>query len=613
MIDTYLGAIGCIFFTGMFSQWIAWKFKFPAIISLLGFGLLLGPALEIITPFETLGFGLNYFIEMSVSIILFDGALQLKKHEFKEVSVGLKRILTLGVLFNLLITFACAHFIMGVGYEVSFLFASILIVTGPTVILPALREKKLKRRVSSFLKWEGILTDPVGAMFAVLTYEIITLELMDSGSIALILTKSLATSLILSFTAAKCIKYFYNTNNIPEHLKLPGLFASVIVTFVLSDHIQAGSGLMTVTIFGLWMGNTNFNFIEELRSFKESITTLIISFVFIVLAASLRIEDFSMLRTEHYIFVIAITFGTRLLAIYLATIKAKIPIEETLLLGLYGPRGIVAAAISGIFGRELVQHGVMEAQFLAPITFMIIISTVVIHGLWLGPIAHKLKLDHQSSQGIVFLGTMPWVIELSIKLQSLGVPVMIASSSWYKLAPARKAGIHTYFGQVLADIETGKIDLLPYSYLFAFSENYSFNKMSCDKMAKVFGAHNVFHLPQNRQEHRDHMIVSKQNYCLWDDDSDLLFENMLRAYNRHWKFKDTKLTSNFTYDDFIIKNNRSIVTVVIRANGKIQIANDLKEKPKVGDRIISYGVDEGKTSGVVRLADLGYEIKKTGQ
>jgi NhaP-type Na+/H+ or K+/H+ antiporter len=585
-----LTTIGSIILIGMFAQWMAWKQKIPSIISLLVSGFLVGPVFGILNPREVMGQDVIFsIVEISVALILFDGAMQLKFSEFKPVSSGLKRILTLGVVIHFVLITTAAHFIMNVSIGFSALLGGILVVTGPTVIMPALREANMNKRVSNYLKWEGILTDPVGAIVAVVVFDAIVLS---AETDPLTVLTSIIKIILISFAFSFFIKFLLNVSLrkklIPEFLQIPFITSLVICSFVFSNELQHGSGLLTVTILGILIGNSKIDILFNLRSFKENITTMCISFVFIIITASIPLEVFKMIELPHIIFILLVSFVLRIVAILISTYKSQMDFKEKILIGSYGPRGIVAASVASVLSAEMLNEGIKVGDLFLPIVFLVILTTVISHGLILKPLCRRLGLEGNDRNGIVFIGTMPWVLDLAIKLKGIGIPVMVTSASWYKLSPFRKMGISTYYGQVLDHLETGDLDLNEYSSLIAMSENDSFNILACEKFSRYLGQENVYHLKKSRNFIHDQYNIDKSSYCLLLNNFELRYENLMKFYQYGWAFKDTKLTDNYTFQEFRLDNEKAIICMLIREDGTILFDSNFSETPKAGDTLITF-------------------------
>lgn len=589
-----LFTIGLIIFIGMLSQWISWKFKIPVIITLLVSGVVAGPIFGLLEPQKYMDQQTIFsIVELSVALILFDGAMQLKFSDFKAVSSGLKRILTLGVLIHFVLITGAAHLVMGVSWGFSALLGGILIVTGPTVIIPALREVNLNKKVSNYLKWEGILTDPVGAIIAVVVYDAMVLSNeTDASHVFMAIMNILLVAFGISFALKLLLNFSLRKMLIPEFLQIPFITSLVVCSFVFSNEIQHGSGLLTVTLLGILIGNSKIDILFQIRTFKENITTMSVSFVFIIITSSISFDAFKMIGLPHIIFILLVAFVLRIVSIMISTFKTPMSMKEKILIGSYGPRGVVAVSVAAALSTEMINDGNKMGELFLPIVLLVIFTTVVTHGMILKPLSQKLNLKGNERNGVIFIGTMPWVVDLAVKLKKLGLPVMVTSASWYKLAPFRTNGIKTFYGQLLDHLEYESIDLNEYSSLIAMSENDSYNILACEKFSKYLGHNNVYHLKRSRNFIHDQYNIDKSSYCVLLNNLELRYENLMKYYQYGWTFKDTLITDNYLYQDFLLDNENGIVCLVISKNGQVQFGAVHGENPKKGDILVSFSPKE---------------------
>jgi len=376
---------------GILAQWVAWKFKIPAILPLILIGLLVGPiAAEFLSEDGTKwiepvwngknglfpGDGLYYFVSLAISVILFEGGLTLKRNEIKTVGPVITKLITLGSAITFFGAGIVAHYVFKLSWEISFLFSALIIVTGPTVITPILRNIPLKKDVSAVLKWEGILIDPIGALVAVLVFEFISVgggggftktALIEFGKILLFGTS-------FGFTFAHALAFAINKNLIPHYLLNVVSLSTVLLVFVVSDIFAHESGLLAVVVMGMVLGNIKLENIKELLYFKESLSVLLISILFILLAANINIEDMLLLYNWKTAVLFAIVvFIIRPLAVFLSTAGSNLKPNEKLFISWVGPRGIVAAGIASLFGSKLLKDGVEGAEYITPLVFMIVL------------------------------------------------------------------------------------------------------------------------------------------------------------------------------------------------------------------------------------------------
>src|SRR6056297_3561188 len=298
---------------GILAQWLAWKIKTPAILPLILIGLLVGPISTLISEDGTKwvepiwngseglfpGESLFYFVSLAISVILFEGGLTLRRGEVGNIGPVILKLISVGTIVTFLGAGLAAHFIFGLTWQISFLFSALIIVTGPTVITPILRNIPLKTHVSSILKWEGILIDPIGALISVLMFEFIRVEGgQDFTQTALIeFGKILLFGFTFGFTFAHILALLIKRNIIPHYLLNVFTLATVLGVFVLADMFAHESGLLAVVVMGMIMGNTNLPNLKELLYFKESLSVLLISILFILLAANIEIAELQLLYT----------------------------------------------------------------------------------------------------------------------------------------------------------------------------------------------------------------------------------------------------------------------------------------------------------------------------
>jgi NhaP-type Na+/H+ or K+/H+ antiporter len=570
-----LQTLGIVFSLGMFCQWVGWKFKFPVIILLTLSGLIAGPALGFIHPHAVFGDLLHPLIELGVAIILFEGGLLLKAKEYENQSQGMLRLFSIAVLLNWSIGTAAGYFIAGLSFEISLLISGILIVTGPTVIIPALREAKLKRKVSNYLKWEGIVNDPIGAVIAVLVYEYIIYSGQVEGTSLILISvfKVFAISLTLGFGVKSLIMWFSTRALVPEFLKTPFLVSWILILFVFAEELQKGAGLLTITLFGILLGNSTYSSLKDIKHFGESVSVFTVSAIFIILSASLDITIWQELNLYHFVLIFLFAFVIRPVSIFLSTINSDMEKKERILIGLYGPRGIVAASVAGAVGTGLVQAGFEEGKYILPVIFSVIIVTVIFHNSWLGYLSTKLGLKNEGEHGIIIVGGNPWTVQLTQILKAYKVPVIISDASWYKLTEARVKNIDIHHGQVLNDIDDGEIDLSSMNYLLAATEDDHYNSLICHKLEHEFGKEHVYQLPIHEHTFKQQHGLRPKDFCTFDESLKALYENMMSNYHDGWNFQSIEFSDDFTWEMFKEEENKHeyINFLVIRTNKRVEI------------------------------------------
>ena len=499
MEDTILLLVVGVAVAGVFGQWLGWRFKVPAIIPLLAIGALAGPIAGIVKPSVALGEVMRPAIGMAVAIIVFEGGLNLNLRELRSAGSGVLRLVAVALPLNWVFGTLAAHFVAGMSWPVAVLVGAILVVTGPTVIMPLLRQAKLEPRSAAFLKWEAIVNDPIGATVTLLVLSFLTLstQMSTGDAIAQLAWRTLLGGGIaagLGLAVPFGIRALFRRDLAPEYLKTPILLAGALGVYAAGEAIQPETGLVGATLFGVVLANIDVTGLQELRRFKESLTVFLVSGLFILLTANIDRQTVTMLSWPIALTTAAILFVARPLAIGLATIGAKVSWAERLLVGWIGPRGVVAAAIAGVAGERLAKAGYADARLVLPLVFAVIASTVLLHGLSLAPLARRLGLASGGRSGLLIVGASAWTVALGEALRGAGVPVLLLDRSANALKPARLAGLQTMRVEVLSVIGEEAIDLRDFEHLLAATPDDAYNGLVATRFAAEFGRERVYQI-----------------------------------------------------------------------------------------------------------------------
>ncbi|MGD1946769.1 MAG: cation:proton antiporter [Croceivirga sp.] len=500
-----------IIILGIIAQWVAWRLKLPAILPLILIGLMVGPIATLYTDdgaklIEPIwngkkglfpGDGLYYFVSLAISIILFEGGLTLKRSEIKNVGPVITKLITVGSLVTFFGAGVAAHYIFGLSWQLSFLFSALIIVTGPTVITPILRNIPLKKDVSAVLKWEGILIDPIGALVAVLVFEFISVgegsaftqtALIEFGKILLFGTT-------FGFTFAHALAFAIKKNLIPHYLMNVVSLSVVLLVFVESDLFAHESGLLAVVVMGMVLGNMNLPNLKELLYFKESLSVLLISILFILLAANIDIKDLELLKTWNtaWLFLIVV-FLIRPLGVLLSTQGSGLKLNEKLFIGWVGPRGIVAAGIASLFGSKLLAKGEPGAEYITPLVFMIVLGTVLFNATTARLFAKLIGVFLTKSEGILIIGASKVSRLIGSYLKKNNRHVVLIDNNETNIAKSKKLGIEALTANIYSDNLTDNIELNDVGYLMALTGNADINRFAIDKFKDQFGENGSFRL-----------------------------------------------------------------------------------------------------------------------
>lgn len=500
-----------IIILGILAQWFAWRLKLPAILPLILIGLLVGPFSTLYTEdgaklIEPIwngekglfpGDSLYYFVSLAISIILFEGGLTLKRSEIKNVGPVITKLITLGSLVTFFGAGVSAHYIFGLSWQISFLFSALIIVTGPTVITPILRNIPLKKDISTVLKWEGILIDPIGALAAVLVFEFISVGEGKAYTITALMEfgKILLFGFTFGFTFAHALTFLIKKNFIPHYLLNVASLSTVLLVFVISDVFAHESGLLAVVVMGMVMGNTDLPNIKELLYFKESLSILLISILFILLAANINMSDLELIfNWKTAILFAIIVFVIRPLGVFLSSIKSNLKFNEKLFIGWVGPRGIVAAGIASLFGSKLLKQGVVGAEYITPLVFMIVLGTVLLNATTARLFAKTVGVFLSKSEGILIIGASKFSRLIGDYLQKNNRHVVLVDSNRNNVNKAKNLGLEAFSANIYTDSLKDNIELSDIGYLMSLTGNADINNYAINKFNKQFGEHGSFRL-----------------------------------------------------------------------------------------------------------------------
>lgn len=488
-------AVSLIIFLGIFSQWLAWKISKPAIVIMSLAGLVVGPFLNIIVPSQILGDSLyKSIISISVALILFEGSLSLDFKEITDTKMTIKRIVVFGALIAWILGSLSAYFLAGLSITPSLVIGAVLIVTGPTVIIALLRQAKLDSKVSTILKWEGILVDPMGAILAVLSFE--TAKVLTSTSVSAgILVQfgiGVVIAVIIGGLAGLATGRALQKNYFPEYLKSAIVLCLVLGTFSLSEFMTHETGLLAVTVMGVILANMHISSIEQLKHFNENISVILTSSVFIMLTASLsRSVLVNIFQLKIILFVLSMLFIVRPLSIWLSTIGTDLTSKEKALIGWIAPRGIVALTVTGYFTNLLVEEGYQDAELLLALTFALVIVTVVAHGFSIQPLAKRLGLAHAGKPGLVIVGSNRFSVAMANFLKEYDIPSLIVDYSDKNLEHAINTDIESYQGEILYEVANYNLDLVIYKKMLLNTPIPLYNILVSNEFVGKFGHGNM--------------------------------------------------------------------------------------------------------------------------
>lgn len=532
-----------ILVVGLASQWLAWRIKLPAIVILIASGLILGPLTGVLQPSASPR-QLNDMIGLGVAIILFQGGMELRLGELRRTGAGVLRLVLIGPPLAWLLGAAAAHYLGGLDWPVAVIMAAILVVTGPTVVLPLLRQARLNKDTASLLKWEAIANDPIGVLLAVMSFEYFLHAGGPLGDSLRNLGLALAVGAGVGAASGWVVGWLYRRGAVSPHLKAPVLMVLVLVVYWLSNQLRDESGLLAVVAMGIVIGNMQLVERQSLMAFKEDLSTVLLSVLFIVIPVQLAPEQLLQIDWRAVLFVLALLFVVRPLSVLLATLGAPIRRQDKLLLAWIAPRGIVATATAAVFGPALAQAGYADAGKLLPMVFLVIFATVLAHGLTLRPLAQRLKLAAAQSNGLLIVGATAFSLALAQALQRLKIDVMIIDGNWARLKPARMAGVPVQYGEILSEHSQHQLNVQHLSNLLCVLDNDFYNALVCKATATSFGHHRTFQVATTQAEAPEfkRLSIDQRGYYAFalEARQELLAERVAAG----WVIQSTKISKS---------------------------------------------------------------------
>ena len=569
---------------GFLAQWLAWRVRLPAILFLLLIGLVLGPGLGWLDPEKAMGALFFPFITLGVAIILFEGAATLRFDELAGVGVTVTRLVTIGALICVLLLALAAHWIAGLSWELAALFGALTCVTGPTVIVPMLRSVRPNARIANVLRWEGIVIDPIGALFAVLVYEAIVSR--QEGHPFLVFGLTIVTGAACGAIGAHALATLLRRNWLPDYLQTYAALSLLLLTFTGSNEIAHESGLLAVTVMGMVLANLRGLAIEEILSFKEHLSTLLISALFILLAARLPWPLPPGALWMGLAILLVAQFVVRPLSVLASTLGGTLTWRERALIAWIAPRGIVAAAVSALFALRLENAGFAGAELLVPLTFALIIGTVVLQSATAAPLARWLGVTAPDPRGVLVIGANRFARMLAKSLSDQNLPVLVADDDWTDLHAARMAGLKTWYGDPLSEHAARTMPLDGIGRLFAMSARRELNSLACVRYRFDFGRNRVYRLRVREvaavADHRGEHFESIQADRLFG--REVTLGDINRRLDGGWKLKTTKLSETFDRKAFLATHGAdAMLLFCVDEQGRLRVFSEHgKLAPKPG-------------------------------
>lgn len=583
---------------GIAAQWLSWRLRLPAIFLLLLAGFVAGGVTGWIDPDELLGGALFPIVSLSVAIILFEGGLSLDIAELAKIGHVVRNLASIGVVATWALSAIAARFLLGFDWPLSVLLGAILVVTGPTVIIPLLRHIRPTAKLGSAIRWEAIVNDPTGAILAVLVFNAIVVGQGQEGisAAALGVVKALGAGGALGLAGAGLIVLLLKRYWVPDFLQSPLTLAVVMVVFSLSDLVLSESGLLAVTVMGSALASQSVVTVRHIVEFKENLRVLLISALFVILAARLPISDPAYSDPGSLLFLAVLILVVRPVSVALSTIGTFLTWRERVFLGFMAPRGIVAAAVASIFSLELMELGYPGAEKLAPVMFLVIVGTVALYGLGAGRVARWLGVATPNPQGMLLLGASGWVRAVAQALKAEGVEVTLVDANRKNVAQARQDGLEAKCDNILAEYAFEDLELDGIGRFLALTPNDEVNSLATVHASDVFERSNVYQLaPEGADEggRLTEMPAHLQGRILFD--AVATHAEITKRFAQGATIKRTGLTDEFGFDEFVEHyRGAALPLFVVTGAGKVRVLEAQGKVPvKAGQTLISLVFDGG--------------------
>lgn len=579
--------IALLLMLGVFCQWLAWRLRLPAILPLLIAGLVLGPGMGILNPDAFLGELLFPLVSLGVAVVLFEGSLTLRFSDARQVSTMIRNLTSIGVLVTAGVMGAAAHYLAGLDWKLSLLFGALVSVTGPTVVVPMLRSIRPTERVARILRWEGILVDPIGAVLAVLVFEYIVTgheqeSLLEFG-------KVLMMGAVWGVAGGVVLAQMLRRHVMPEYLENYASLALVLLVFTISNALGDESGLIAVTVMGIYLANSRNVDFDQLLTFKEHLTVMLISMFFIILAARLNFDHVQEIWAPALLILGIGLFVARPLSVLLSAIGTSVNWREMTLIAWVAPRGIVAAAISSLFALKLEQQGVARAGDLVPLTFVMIIGTVVVYSFTSGRLASALGLSSRGQQGVLISGSNPVALALGEALHANDIRVKVIDTRADGLKKARMAGMETFYGNPVSEHAERYMDLTGFTHLFAVSRNAEANAIVCSQYRHEFGPQKVFSVRAGTSEddEKEGFVRTLRSATLFARDASWV--KLASLVGNGGEIRSTSLTDSFDFEAYQAEwGKQAIHLFAIDDDGELKVFSEQKKlQPQPGWTLIS--------------------------
>jgi NhaP-type Na+/H+ or K+/H+ antiporter len=525
--DQTLRGLGLVIVLALACRLVSGRLRLPAIVLLLPVGFAAGAATDDVHPDALFGNAYQPLVSLGVGLILFEAGLRLRFDELRGRTrhvVG--RLVIVGPLLTAVGVAVTIKLLFGLGWGVSAVLGAILVVSGPTVVLPLLAFVRPTDRVRSVLKWEGVLIDPIGALLGVLAFQTVrAAPAYHPGEMAL----SIGTGLIVGAVGA--VVLWLLLSGLQRAAPAQGVAAALMVVvgaLVVADLIREDSGFLAATVMGIVLANQTQLDISRVLAFQGTVVELLIAILFVLISASVEPSQVWDLLPEGLALVAVMVLVLRPLTVAVGTLRSELSQAERAFMAWLAPRGIVAAATASAFGLQLAEAGVEGADDILPISFIVIFATVVLYGLTAAPVARLLGLTGAGENVVLVVGGNAWARAIALALKSAGLGVRLWTGRSEEQAAAREAGLEAGNARLGVDVASREEELEEVTDALLMTDSDDFNALAAFELRQELGRDHVYRLPP-RGELLDLVPAYAEGRILFGED--LTFFELTRRFD----------------------------------------------------------------------------------
>lgn len=483
--------IAIILSLGVGGQWLANRLRIPGVLLLLTSGILVGPVFELIDPVDEFGDVLFPLVSLAVGLLLFEGGLGLRLDRLTAGSSVIIRLVTVGALLTWLIGWGASWLLFDITSRNAALLGAILVVSGPTVVIPLLHLARPREPGGSILRWEGIVIDPVGATLAIVVLDT-AISGDDPGEAALQIGITLGAGAIAGVVVAGLAMAALHHHLIPDNLLNPAMLAGAIVAFAAANEIAPEAGLMATTMLGIVLANQTLVPKGGMTAFSEDVGHLILGTLFIVLGAMVDLDDLFDVLPRALILIGILVIVARPLAVWVSTIRSGLARNDKLFLAWMAPRGIVAASVATVFSQTLIDEGADPFPELVPIVFATVIVTVALYGLTATRVAIATRVAKTEPQGIALVSNNRFTVDLADAIASCDVPVLVVSTAAEIQRQAFAKGLLAYDRPLDSHDLDLTLDGVGIKRALLITDDENFASLAASNLAEHLGRANLY-------------------------------------------------------------------------------------------------------------------------